>query len=88
MKVEVKRGNLVRFWEETWGGSSSFSLCFPSFCQLSSCLNKPINFFLPNSDLGCNPSGWNFISYRNLRDGKIQELSELLECLNRVLLRG
>lgn len=50
VKVQVGKGNKVRFWEDNWVGDHSLKHSFPNLYRISGLKNKPISsfFFWPS----------------------------------------
>ena len=76
---KVGDGTELRFWEDVWRGGVAFKVRFPSLYRLSLKHNGSVADFGSQTEY---EGGWNFHFRRNVRDSELEELVELLNCLD------
>jgi len=81
--VRVGNGELAKFWEDVWVGTSSFAVSFPYLYRISQSHNCSITSM---ACLSLAPISWNFNFPRNLNDREVGELIGLLSRLEHVSL--
>ena len=69
VSFKIGQGNLVRFWEDSWVGESTFKEQFPSLFKISSFKSRSISNFVDQTRLQSEGiTNWNFHFSRNLLD--------------------
>ena len=79
MAFKVGDSTKLRFWEDVWRGEVAFKVRFSSLYRLSLKHNGSVADFESHAE---HEGGWNFHFRRNVRDSELEELVELLNCLD------